>query len=106
MDKKRGERIKNLMREKGFTRDGFAVRSGYSISTISKIRSGYDFTTDVQAVLCSLLDTTPNFLHGYDDHAPQIEHILSQLTTCQDKRLMNVISDLLDICDSKKADKN
>ncbi|WP_414631218.1 helix-turn-helix domain-containing protein [Alteromonas mediterranea] len=101
MDKKRGERITNLMREKGFTRDEFAMRSGYSISTISKIRNGHDFTTDVQAVLCSLLETTPNYLHGFTDRTPQIEHISSKLTTHKDPRVIQLIHDFLDICDTE-----
>lgn len=102
MDKKRGERIVNLMREKGFTRDEFAMRSGYSISTISKIRNGHDFTTDVQAALCALLDTTPNYLHGFTDRTPQIEHISSKLATHNDNRVIQLIYDLLDICDTKE----
>lgn len=87
------------MREKGFTRDEFAIRSGYSISTISKIRNGHDFTTDVQSVLCSLLETTPNYLHGFTGRTPQIEHISSKLARQTDSRLIKLIYDLLDICD-------
>lgn len=101
MDKKRGERITELMRAKGFTRDEFAMRSGYSISTISKIRNGHDFTTDIQAVLCSLLDTTPNYLHGFTGHAPQIEHIASKLATHNDSRVIQLVHDLVDLYHSK-----
>jgi len=101
LDKKRGERITNLMREKGFTRDEFAMRSGYSISTVSKVRNGHDFTTDVQAVLCSLLETTPNYLHGFTDRAPQIEHISSRLTTHSNPKLIQLVSDLIDIYENK-----
>lgn len=105
MDKKRGERITELMRVKGFTRDDFAMRSGYSISTISKIRNGHDFTTDVQAVLCSLLDTTPNYLHGFKSHAPEIEHIISKLATCKNPKIIKLVSDLIDIYEPKNNKK-
>ena len=105
MDKKRGERITELMRAKGFTRDDFAMRSGYSISTISKIRNGHDFTTDVQAVLCSLLDTTPNYLHGFASHASEIEHIISKLANCKNTKLIKLVSDLVDIYEPIKDKK-
>lgn len=104
MDKARGERIVNLMREKGFTRDQFALRSGYSISTISKIRNGYDFTTDIQDALCVLLDTTPDFINGYKSTTPQIEHISSSLARINNEALTNLVIDLIKLHDSNKTE--
>lgn len=79
MDKKRGDRIKQLMKLHGMSRQQLADDSGFSLSLISKIRRGHDFSTEVQTALCQLLQTTPNHIHGYSSHSPEIELIATNL---------------------------
>lgn len=95
MDKKRGERIKQLMRLHGVSRQQLADDSGFSLSLISKIRRGHDFSTEVQTALCQLLHTTPNHIHGYSSHDPEVELIATNLARINNPQINASILSLL-----------
>lgn len=90
VNKQRGVRIKQLMRDKGLTREALASESGYSLSLITRARNGHDFKTDFQTAICEVLETTPDFLNGFSSSTDDQQKIISEL-----KRIDNVEIDKL-----------
>lgn len=97
MNKERGKRIRNLMKARGINRVQLADTSGFSISLIGRIRAGHDFTTEVQEVLCEILDTTPNYLHGYTPYPAEIESIAKALHEIGNQDLSAAILTLVNL---------
>lgn len=95
MNRQRGERIKQIMREKKLTREALASETGYSISLITKARNGYDFKTDFQSALCEVLGTTPDYLNGFSTHTPTRQSIIRELNRINDEELERLFLQIL-----------
>lgn len=91
----RSDRIKQLMMVRGISQDDLAALTGYSAGTISRIRAGSDFKTDQLAAICSILETTPNFILGYSSHSPEIESLINKLKAIDDLEIVVVIEKLI-----------
>ena len=95
LDKQRGDRIKQAMKERDITRDGMALSSGYSTGTISAFRNGNDFSTEQLAVLCELLDVSPNLIMDGADYPFEVSMIASELHQLNNPSLNSAILELI-----------
>lgn len=96
MDKARANRIKQLMKIAGLSRDSLAAESGYSAGTISNIRKGAEIKTDQLIALCSILNTTPNYILGFSDHTPEVEALSQILNQHCDAETLQLITKLVE----------
>lgn len=64
-----GDRVKLLREQKGMTQEDLAQKLGYkNKSSVTHIEKGRDIPRSMVVKLADILETTPQYLMGWDEH--------------------------------------
>jgi phage repressor protein C with HTH and peptisase S24 domain/DNA-binding XRE family transcriptional regulator len=74
-----GDRVKLLREQKGMTQEELANQLGYkSKSSVTHIERGRDIPRSMVVKLADILDTTPAYLMGWEDHSTDLPEWISK----------------------------
>ena len=96
MDRLRAKRINDAMKAARCSRDSLALLTGYSAGTISKIKAGGEIKSDQLIAICSVLQVSPNYVLGFNNHSAQAEILASRLSHAADDEIANLLLLILD----------
>ena len=90
-----GDRVKHLRKQRGLTQEELAIRLGYkSKSSVAHIELGRDIPRSQIVQLAAILDTTPQYLMGWDEkNAPDDVRsaIIEKVTNLSDSKAVRLL---------------